>query len=362
MCGLGSGRVVVVVVVVVVVTPRTRDDDDDDDDDDDVRHSHGLMLGRRLERGDAPPFDAQTIARDCVVPSDQLALLRRIEEHQNSTNTDTVGKGLAPIDDTPEEYGTSQMTMMTATATAVAAAAAAAATTTSRLEGQRALKMEDDDDDDESEEEEDTFGGGGLKAKMDEEAYLVRPADGVKPLVLAREDAAALAAHRRVKKPVIVYDDDDEDDESEEVIPTQGEPPKSPQIGLLGRAVNAAAEALGFSSPFKSPVIAGGRYQTTMASPSGASAAMQSPNLPRALVLSPRTMANVVGSVARSVLDDEDARDIDNARVEWAARDGYTARAGVGAKRPLDFDDDSGAFDDNVPSSMSKKRLHPTTS
>jgi hypothetical protein len=192
--------------------------------------------------------------------------------------------------------------------------------------------MEDDDDDDESEEEEDTFGGGGLKAKMDEEAYLVRPADGVKPLVLAREDAAALAAHRRVKKPVIVYDDDDEDDESEEVIPTQGEPPKSPQIGLLGRAVNAAAEALGFSSPFKS------------------------------LVLSPRTMANVVGSVARSVLDDEDARDIDNARVEWAARDGYTARAGVGAKRPLDFDDDSGAFDDNVPSSMSKKRLHPTTS
>lgn len=209
---------------------------------------------------------------------------------------------------------------------------------------QRVLQMEDDDSDEDTQQE-------NAKENQQEE-YLVKAAPGVKPLVLA--NASEQAAARRTKKPTIVYDDDDDDDEDdmtgrESIMPTQTasqmaptqpispprSPPKrqkttshedeqvpaSPPIGFIKRAINTAAEALGLGSPFKSP-----------------SAHASSPGLPRSLMMSPRTMNNVVGSVARSVLDDEDARGIDRSNMEWGSKAGYAA--GSKAKRKLKLDDD----------------------
>ena len=210
---------------------------------------------------------------------------------------------------------------------------------------QRALQMDDDDSDEDAERE---------NAKENEpEEYLVKAAPGVKPLVLA--NASEQAAARRTKKPTVVYDDDDDDDDDddmtgrESIMPTQTasqmaltqpispprsppkrqkttlqedeEVPASPPIGFIKRAINTAAEALGLGSPFKSP-----------------SAHASSPGLPRSLMMSPRTMNNVVGSVARSVLDDEDARGIDRSNMEWGSKGGYAA--GSKAKRKLKLDDD----------------------
>ena len=203
--------------------------------------------------------------------------------------------------------------------------------------------MEDDDSDEDTQQE-------NAKENQQEE-YLVKAAPGVKPLVLA--NASEQAAARRTKKPTIVYDDDDDDEDDmtgrESIMPTQTasqmaptqpispprSPPKrqkttshedeqvpaSPPIGFIKRAINTAAEALGLGSPFKSP-----------------SAHASSPGLPRSLMMSPRTMNNVVGSVARSVLDDEDARGIDRSNMEWGSKGGYAA--GSKAKRKLKLDDD----------------------
>jgi len=210
---------------------------------------------------------------------------------------------------------------------------------------QRALQMDDDDSDEDIEQE---------NAKENEQAdYLVKAAPGVKPLVLAY--ASEQVAARRTKKPTVVYDDDDDDDDEEDmtgresIMPTQTasqmaltqpispprsppkrqkttlqeeeEVPASPPIGFIKRAINTAAEALGMGSPFKSPV-----------------AHASSPGLPRSLMMSPRTMNNVVGSVAQSVLDDEDARGIDRSNMEWGSKGGYAA--GSKAKRKLKLDDD----------------------
>lgn len=209
---------------------------------------------------------------------------------------------------------------------------------------QRALQMDDDDSDEDTEQE---------NAKENEQVdYLVKAPPGVKPLVLA--NASEQVAARRTKKPMVVYDDDDDDDEDdmtgrESIMPTQTasqmaltqpispphsspkrqkttlqedeEVPASPPIGFIKRAINTAAEALGLGSPFKSPI-----------------AHASSPGLPRSLMMSPRTMNNVVGSVARSVLDDEDARGIDRSNMEWGSKGGYAA--GSKAKRKLKLDDD----------------------
>jgi hypothetical protein len=174
---------------------------------------------------------------------------------------------------------------------------------------QRALQMDDDDSDEDAERE---------NAKENEpEEYLVKAAPGVKPLVLA--NASEQAAARRTKKPTVVYDDDDDDEKT--TSQEDEEVPASPPIGFIKRAINTAAEALGLGSPFKSP-----------------SAHASSPGLPRSLMMSPRTMNNVVGSVARSVLDDEDARGIDRSNMEWGSKGGYAA--GSKAKRKLKLDDD----------------------
>ena len=209
---------------------------------------------------------------------------------------------------------------------------------------QRALQMDDDDSDEDTEQENAKENG--------PEEYLVKAAPGVKPLVLA--NASEQAAARRTKKPTVVYDDDDDDDDDdmtgrESIMPTQTasqmaltqpippprsppkrqkttsqedeEVPASPPIGFIKRAINTAAEALGLGSPFKSPI-----------------AHASSPGLPRSLMMSPRTMNNVVGSVAQSVLDDEDARGIDRSNMEWGSKGGYAA--GSKAKRKLKLDDD----------------------
>ena len=63
---------------------------------------------------------------------------------------------------------------------------------------------------------------------------------------------------------------------------------------------------------------------------------MHNAGAPASLALSPRTMTNVVGSVARSVLDDDDARASDS-KVEWGAKGAYASGAKKrGARRALD--------------------------
>ena len=194
------------------------------------------------------------------------------------------------------------------------------------MANQRALEMEDESDEEEAEEE--TARAARAATDADGREFSNVPAPGVAPLVLKSDEALMMATERRKKpKPKIVYDDESD----EEIMPTQtasqmprtsspsrprtadqeNEPPApaSPLIGIIGRAVNAAAEALGFTSPFKpsapsSPIVGG--------------LGLASPGAPASLALSPRTMTNVVGSVARSVLDDDDARASDS-KVEWGA-------------------------------------------
>lgn len=212
---------------------------------------------------------------------------------------------------------------------------------------QRTLEMASDS---EMEEEEERYEAVATAAtRADGSEYSNVPAPGVKPLVLASQDAMKMAENRMTKKkPTIVFDDDDD----EEVMPTQTasqmprrspsspkspkkrqrsaeppvEPPVSPAIGFVARTINAAAEVLGFSSPFKasappSPRVGGG---------------FASPGAPT--LMSPGTMRNVVGSIARSVLDDEDA-DARDAKVEWGSRTGYEAKSG--ARRALDVGDEN---------------------
>ena len=212
------------------------------------------------------------------------------------------------------------------------------------MANQRALEMEDESDEEEAEEE--TARAARAATDADGREFSNVPAPGVSPLVLKSHEALMMATERRKKpKPKIVYDDESD----EEIMPTQtasqmprtsspsrprtadqeNEPPApaSPLIGIIGRAVNAAAEALGFTSPFKpsapsSPIVGG--------------LGLASPGAPASLALSPRTMTNVVGSVARSVLDDDDARASDS-KVEWGAKGAYASGAKKrGARRALE--------------------------
>jgi hypothetical protein len=243
------------------------------------------------------------------------------------------------------------------------------------MANQRALEMESESDD----EDELTAAATAKTTKSGEEFSNV-PAAGVKPLVLASEEAKKLALERKTKKPTIVFDDDDDDEE--EIMPTQtasqmrrtspkkspkkspkrvstspGSPAKrrkvaepdilaSPPVGLLGRAVNAAAEALGFSSPFRpsrasepgSPLVGAGGFA--------------SPSAPTSLMMSPGTMTNIVGSVARSVLDDDD----DHAgKVEWGSRGGYDGKRG--ARRALDLTDENASPSKKSKTTRARERL-----
>jgi|TARA_B100001142_G_scaffold196057_1_gene194925 hypothetical protein len=225
------------------------------------------------------------------------------------------------------------------------------------MANQRALEMES-----ESEDEDELVMAATAKATQEGEFSNV-PAPGVKPLLLASPNAKKLALERKTKKPTIVFDDDDDDDD-EEIMPTQTasqmqtSPPKkspkkspkrastsprspakrrkvvepdvpaSPPIGIVGRVVNAAAEALGFSSPFKA---------SQAESPLVGAAGFASPSAPTSLMMSPGTMTNIVGSVARSVLDDDE----DHAgKVEWGSRGGYEGGK-RGARRKLDLADEN---------------------
>ena len=271
---------------------------------------------------------------------------------------------IAPIDDTPEDYGGGETQARSPRRDGGAANASRTmrATTSSPGRGkymanQRALEMES-----ESEDEDELVMAATAKATQEGEFSNV-PAPGVKPLLLASPNAKKLALERKTKKPTIVFDDDDDDDD-EEIMPTQTasqmqtSPPKkspkkspkrastsprspakrrkvvepdvpaSPPIGIVGRVVNAAAEALGFSSPFKA---------SQAESPLVGAAGFASPSAPTSLMMSPGTMTNIVGSVARSVLDDDE----DHAgKVEWGSRDGYEGGK-RGARRKLDLADEN---------------------
>lgn len=267
---------------------------------------------------------------------------------------------MAPIDDTPEDYGTGRATAprprsprASPTKKTVAVNGSPKKTVARSPERgaymakQRALEMASDSEE-EGEEERYEAAAATATTRADGSEYSNVPAPGVKPLVLASQDAMALAETRMTKKkPTIVFDDDDE-----EVMPTQtasqmprrspsspkspkkrqrseeppAEPPMSPALGFVARTINAAAEVLGFSSPFKASAPPSPRFGGGFASP-GAPALM-----------SPGTMRNVVGSIARSVLDDEDA-DARDSRVEWGSRTGYEAKSG--ARRALHIDDEN---------------------
>ena len=208
------------------------------------------------------------------------------------------------------------------------------------MANQRALEMASESED---EGEDARVEAATATTANDGSAFTNVPAPGVKPLVVANDEVMAKAKERRTK-PKILFDDDDDDDD---VMPTQtasqllrraspsprkspakrtrtdeNDAPASPAIGVLKRTVNAAAEALGFSSPFKtsappSPLIGGFR--------------LQSPGAP--VMMSPGTMRNVVGSVARSVMDDDD--DVRANKVEWGSKSGYEAKAGARRKLAL---------------------------
>ena len=265
---------------------------------------------------------------------------------------------MAPIDDTPEEFEDSQAA---STRGGAKSSAKAPTPTSPSVVGRymakvRALMMDDDDDDDGDngeEEEEENDGGGDNETDAERDAreaqFLVKPAKGVKPLVLKGEQAAELMNQRRVKKPVIIDDDDDEDDE--EVIGTQTESqipnapaspskatsPKRKRAGedqddimvspkrpsIVGRAINAV---VGMLSPLRShptsPLI-------------GVNAAgLASPGLPNSVLVSPGSMRNIVGNVARSVLDDGETR---QGKVEWGSARAYDAKRQPNAKRSLEY-------------------------
>ena len=126
------------------------------------------------------------------------------------------------------------------------------------MANQRELEMEDESDEEEAEEE--TARAARAATDADGREFSNVPAPGVAPLVLKSDEALMMATERRKKpKPKIVYDDESD----EEIMPTQtasqmprtsspsrprtadqeNEPPApaSPLIGILGRAVNAAA-------------------------------------------------------------------------------------------------------------------------
>ena len=272
---------------------------------------------------------------------------------------------IAPIDDTPEDYGggESQARSPRRDGGAANASRTMRATTSSPGRGkymanQRALEMES-----ESEDEDELVTAATAKATQEGDEFSNVPAPGVKPLLLASPNAKKLALERKTKKPTIVFDDEDDEDEEEEIMPTQtasqmqtsppkkspkrastspGSPakrrkvvapevPASPPIGIVGRVVNAAAEALGFSSPFKASQAGAPE------SPLVGAAGFASPSAPTSLMMSPGTMTNIVGSVARSVLDDDE----DHAgKVEWGSRGGYEGGK-RGARRKLDLADEN---------------------
>ena len=267
-------------------------------------------------------------------------------------------QNVAPIDDTPEDYGTSGRPATRPKSPRASPTKKMPTTKGSPrkpvrspergdyMAKQRALEMASDSE--EEEEEEEARDEATAATRADGSAYSNVPAPGVKPLVLANEELMKLAENRMTKKkPTIVFDDDDDED----VMPTQtasqmprrspgspkspkkrqrsaeppDEPPMSPPLGFVARTINAAAEVLGFSSPFKASALSP-RFDGGVASPGA-------PTL-----MSPGTMRNVVGSIARSVLDDEDA-DARETRVEWGSRTGYEAKRG--ARRALDLGDEN---------------------
>ena len=263
---------------------------------------------------------------------------------------------MAPIDDTPEEFEDSQAAA--ATRGGVKSSAKAPTPTSPSVVGRymakvRALMMDDDDDDDDGGGEEEENDGGDNETDAEREAreaqFLVKPAKGVKPLVLKGEQAAELMNKRRVKKPVIIDDDDDEGDE--EVIGTQTESqipnapaspskatsPKRKRAGedqddimvspkrpsIVGRAINAV---VGMLSPLRS--------QPTSPLIGVNAAGLASPGLPNSVLVSPGSMRNIVGNVARSVLDDGETR---QGKVEWGSARAYDAKRQPNAKRSLEY-------------------------
>jgi hypothetical protein len=254
---------------------------------------------------------------------------------------------VAPIDDTPEEFEDSQAAASTrggAKSSSKAPTPTSPSVVGRYMAKVRALMMDDDDDDDDGGGEEEENDGGDNETDAEREAreaqFLVKPAKGVKPLVLKGEQAAELMNQRRVKKPVIIDDDDDEGDE--EVIGTQTESqipnaPKRKRAGedqddimvspkrpsIVGRAINAV---VGMLSPLRS--------QPTSPLIGVNAAGLASPGLPNSVLVSPGSMRNIVGNVARSVLDDGETR---QGKVEWGSARAYDAKRQPNAKRSLEY-------------------------
>ena len=330
-------------------------------------------------RGDAPPFDFKQFTRDVVVASDQALILGQLPGWCRATSAvrgfrcdarddcdclrttsthawcaSSSTQNVAPIDDTPEDFVNSQEHRASTRGGAQSPTRMPTPTSPSvvgrYMSKVRALMMDDDDDD---EDDVDDAGGDAEEDDDDDDdqaEFLVKPAKGVKPLVLKSEQATEMMNKRRIKKPVII----DDDDEDEEVIATQTESqfpnaraspaqaaspkrkradddvddtmvsPKRPSI--IGRAINAV---VGMLSPLRSqpssPVI-------------GNAAALASPGLPNSVLVSPGSMRNIVGNVARSVLDDGATR---QGKVEWGSASAYAAnqqqRQQPAAKRSLKY-------------------------
>jgi len=234
------------------------------------------------------------------------------------------------------------------------------------MSNQRELMMEDEEDEEaETNEEEEEEREREAEREKREADFLVKPAKGVKPLVLKSSDADEMASRRRTKKPVML--DDDDDNEQEEVLGTQVENQarvaKSPPAPATAPATRAASPERATSPKRKMPAEEGGDLATPKrqsivgrafsavvgmlsplrstepSSPLGVdAAALASPGLPNSVLVSPGSMRNIVGSVARSVLDEGETR---ADKVEWGAADAYAANnRRLSAKRVLDLGDE----------------------